>query len=241
MICRSNSVALENIRSTPLWRHPKILLFIILLLAAFLRLVNLSQSPPGLNQDEAANAWSAYCMLKTGKDYTGASWPIYYMRNLGGNSTPLFIYMILPFQAIGGLNVYTSRLPAVCAAVFTVWLSYFVAKKLFDTGTGLATAALLAFNPWHLQQSRWGHEASIAPLLGLIPLAGMLWANLPVSNDKNNHPRPVIAGISGVLAGIGCFGYHSVRLFVPIFIFALVLFNLPQWWKNVKTKKRRWL
>jgi 4-amino-4-deoxy-L-arabinose transferase-like glycosyltransferase len=213
------------------------LLFIILLLAASLRFVNLGQSPPGLNQDEADNAWSAYCLLKTGKDYTGTSWPIHYMRGLGCNHPTLFTYLIIPFQAIGGLSVYTTRLPAAFAAVFTVWLIYFVAKKLFNTETGLAAAALLALNPWHVQQSRWGHEASIAPLLGLIPLAGMLWANLPVRNDKNNPPRPVIAGICGVLAGVGCFGYQSVLFFMPFFIFAAILFNLPLWWKTIKTRK----
>ncbi|MFA5252444.1 MAG: glycosyltransferase family 39 protein [Phycisphaerae bacterium] len=237
MNCQTNSAALENACLPSLRRHSKIILFIILLLAAFLRLVNLGQSPPGLNQDEAANAWSAYCLLKTGNDYTGASWPIYYMRSLGGNSSTLLTYMMIPFQAIGGLNVYTTRLPAVFAGVFTVWLIYFVAKKLFDTETGLAAAALLALNPWHLQQSRWGHEASIAPLLGLVPLAVMLWANLPVGDDKNNSPRPLIAGIGGVLAGVGCFGYHSIRIFVPVLILAAVLFNLPGWWKTIKTRK----
>ena len=226
MIRKTNSAVLENTDSSWLRRNSKIILIVILLVAAMLRLINLRQSPPGLNQDEAANTWSAYCLLETGKDYTGVSWPIYYMRNLGGNSTTLYPYMIIPFQAIGGLNVYTARLPAALCGIFAVWLIYYVARKLFDIETGLAAAALLAINPWHLQMSRWGHEASIAPLLGLIPFAGLLWANLPAGNDKNESPRPIIAGISGILAGIGCFGYHSVRLFVPVHIFALVLFLL---------------
>jgi 4-amino-4-deoxy-L-arabinose transferase-like glycosyltransferase len=234
---QTNSDTLENPCETPLRWQSTTILIVILLVAASLRFINLRQSPPGLNQDEAISAWSAYCLLKTGKDNVGKSWPIYYMRGLGGNNPTLFTYITIPFQAIGGLNVYTTRLPSAFAGVFTVWLIYFVAKKLFDTETGLAAAALLALNPWHLQQSRWGHEASIAPLLGLIPLVGMLWANLPVSNDKNDFPRPIIAGISGVLAGIGCFGYQSVRLFVPAFIFAAVLFNLPPWWKTIKTRK----
>lgn len=237
MACQTNPVALENACSTWFQRYSKTLLFIILMLAALLRFIDPGQSPPGLNQDEAASAWSAYCLLKTGKDYAGASWPIYYMRNVGGNSNTLLTYMTIPFQVIGGLNVYTTRLPVAFAGVFTVWLIYFVAKKLFDTGTGLAAATLLALNPWHLQQSRWGHDGAIAPLLGLVPLAGMLWANLPVSNDKNNSPRPVIAGISGILAGVVCFGYFPVRLFVPVFIFALTVFNLPNWWKTIKTRK----
>ena len=237
MDCDTNSVALKNTCPTWFQRHSIILLFVILLLAAVLRFVNLEQSPPGLNQDEAISAWPAYCLLKTGKDNVGQSWPIYYMRGLGGNNPTLFTYLTIPFQAIGGLNIYTTRLPAAFGGVFTVWLIYWVAKKLFDTETGLAAAALLAMTPWHLLQSRWGHEVSITPLLGLIPLAGMLWANLPVGNNKNDTPRPVIAGISGILAGIGCFGYQAVRLFVPVCIFAIILFNLPLWWKTVKTKK----
>ncbi|MGB8226191.1 MAG: glycosyltransferase family 39 protein [Sedimentisphaerales bacterium] len=237
MICETDSAVLENTDSSWPRRNSKTILIVILLLAALLRFINLRISPPGLNQDEAANAWSAYCLLETGKDYTGTSWPIYYMRSLGGNSNTLLTYMTIPFQAIGGLNVYTTRLPSALAGVFTVWLIYFVARKLFDIETGLAAAALLALNPWHLQQSRWGHDGAIAPLLGLIPLTGMLWANLPVGNTKNDSPRPIIAGISGVLAGIGCFGYFSVRLFVPIAIFVFVLFNLSGWWKTIKTQK----
>lgn len=214
-----------------------VILIIILLLAALLRLSDLRISPPGLNQDEASNAWSAYCLLKTGKDSAGASWPIYYMRGLGGNSNTLLTYMTIPFQVIGGLNVYTTRMPAAFCGVFAVWLIYYVAKKLFDIDTGLAVAALLAVNPWHLQLSRWGHDAAIAPLLGLVPLAGLLAANLPAGIDKDKSPRPIIACLSGILAGIGCFGYFAVRLFVPAFIFGLVIFNLPLWWRTLKTKK----
>jgi 4-amino-4-deoxy-L-arabinose transferase-like glycosyltransferase len=237
MTCRSNSATFENAHSDQSWRHPKILLFIILLLAAFLRLFNLGQSPPGLNQDEAANAWSAYCLLKTGKDYTGASWPIYYMRNLGGNRPTLYIYLLLPFQAIGGLNIYTTRLPGALSGILAVWLIYFVGKRLFSIRTGMVAAALLAIDPLHIQQSRWGHEVTLAPLLGLAPLALMLWAGLPVSDDKTSSQRPVIAAFAGTLSGLGCFGYMSVRLFVPVFIFAIVLFTLPDWWKTIKTRK----
>ena len=236
MTCQDN--LLSTGKPTPLLRNTWVILLFILLLAAFLRLVKLGQiSPLGLNQDEAANAWSAYCLLKTGKDYSGAHWPIYYVRNLGGNSTPLYVYLLLPFQALGGMSIYTTRLPGALGGIFTVWLIYFVARRLFNTETGLAAAALLAVNPWHLQQTRWGHEASIAPLLGLAPLALMLWAGLPISNDKTAAPRPLIAAVAGALTGIGCFGYHSVRLFVPIFIFAAVLLNLPGWYQTLKTRK----
>jgi len=219
-----------------------VILLVIMLSAAVLRLVKLGQlSPPGLYQDEAANAWSAYCLLKTGKDYAGVSWPIYYTRNVGGNSSTLYVYMLLPFQALGGMNIFTTRLPAAVLSIFNVWLIYFVAKRLFNTQTGLVAAALLTFNPWSLQLSRWGHEASINPLLGLAPLALMLWAGMPISDNKTITPRPVIAALGGILSGIGCFSYHSVRIFVPVFLLAAFLLTFPEWKKSLKTHRGVWV
>jgi len=238
MACQENLLSEENNQSAPLFRRTGVILLLILLLAAFLRLYKLGRiSPPGLNQDEAANAWSAYCILKTGKDYAGVSWPIFYVRNVGGNSSPLYVYMMLPLQALAGLNVYTTRLPAALAAVFNTWLIYFCARRLFNRPTAIAAAALLAIDPWDIQHSRWGHDASVTPFLSLVPLALMLWANMPISDNKTVSPRPVIAAVAGALAGVVCYGYYAVRLFVPAFLFLVVLFTLPRWRQNLKTKK----
>lgn len=239
MIYQTNPLALDNDRPSWLWRHSKILFFAILLFAAALRFYNLRTAPPGLNQDEAANAWSAYCLLKTGKDYYyRTSWPIFYVRNVGGNSSTLYVYLMMPFQAIGGLNVCTTRLPAAVCGVLAVWLAFFVGKRLFNPATGLAAAALLAIDPWHLQHSRNGLESSITPLMCIAPLALLLWAGL-LSGDKNKtpSPRPAAAALAGLLTGIGCFGHWEVRLFVPVFLFLIVLFLLPSWWKIIKTRK----
>jgi 4-amino-4-deoxy-L-arabinose transferase-like glycosyltransferase len=234
-----NEVSLQNIDKVPLWRNIAVILFFILLLAAFLRLYKLTESPPGLNQDEAANAWSAYCLLKTGKDYYyRTSWPPFYVRNVGGNSSTLYVYLMMPFQAIGGLNVYTTRLPAAVGGILAVWLTFFVGKRLFGTTTALAAAALLAIDPWHMQHSRNGLESSITPLCSIVPLALLLWAGL-LSGDKNKtvSPRPFVAALGGAITGIGCYGHWEVRIFVPVFLFLLVLFTLPSWWKIIKTKK----
>jgi 4-amino-4-deoxy-L-arabinose transferase-like glycosyltransferase len=239
MIYQTNPLALENDRPFWLWRHSKILFFAILLLAAALRFYNLRTAPPGLNQDEAANAWSAYCLLKTGKDYYyRTSWPIFYVRNVGGNSSTLYVYLMMPFQAIGGLNVCTTRLPAAVCGVLAVWLTFFVGRRLFNPATALVAAALLAIDPWHLQHSRNGLESSITPLMSIAPLALLLWSGL-LSGDKNKtlSPRPAAAALAGLLTGIGCFGHWEVRLFVPTFLFLVVLFTLPDWWKIIKTRK----
>ena len=215
-----------------------ILLLLILLLAAFLRLFKLGQiSPPGLNQDEAAAAWNARCLLKTGKDQVGDRWPIYYMHGLGGKPTTLHVYTLLPFQLIGGLNILTTRLPAAIGGIFTVLLIYFVGKRLFDTSVALAAAALLAVDPWQIQQSRWGHDAALCALLGITPLAMLLWANMPLGDNKTGVPRPARAVFAGVLTGIVCYGYHAMRLFTPALLLMVVLVTLPGWRRTLKTRK----
>lgn len=222
--------------NTPPGRKSIAALLVILLVAGVLRLPWLATYPPGLNQDEAANAWNAYCLLKTGRDQVGQPWPIFYFRALGENRSTLFLYVLLPFQALGGLNVWTTRLPAAIGGILTVLLTYWFAKRLFGPHVGLAAAALLAIDPTHTQLSRWGHEASLTPLLTLAPLAALLWAGLPL-DDGSQQARPLRAALAGLLCGICCYGYPAVRLFVPILLTAVVLVNLPAWYRLLKTRR----
>jgi 4-amino-4-deoxy-L-arabinose transferase-like glycosyltransferase len=238
MICQETLLSEENVRRTPFLHCTWVILLLILLLAAFLRLFKLGQSPPGLYQDEAVYAWNSYCLLKTGKDQVGVSWPIYYMRGLGCNYPTLYMYLVLPFQFIAGMNVYTTRLPGALGGILTVWLIYYVGKRLFNTETGLVAACLLAIDPWHHQQTRWGHEVSVTPLLGLVPLALMLWANMIPATGENRPARPFVAVLAGVITGICCYGYQPVRVFVPILLLFIGLLTLPQWWQSQKTRKR---
>src|SRR5512136_1169370 len=114
------------------WRVAAALLLLILLVAAGLRIPYLTSAPPGLNQDEAANAWNAWCLLKTGTDQVGTPWPIFYTRAIGDNRSTLFLYLLLPFQALGGLNVWTARLPSAVGGILTVLLLYWITARLFD-------------------------------------------------------------------------------------------------------------
>jgi 4-amino-4-deoxy-L-arabinose transferase-like glycosyltransferase len=221
---------------TPSTRWWAIALLAILLLAATLRLVKLDQSPPGMQVDEAGNTWNAYCLLKTGLDANGVRWPILYTKGFGFNVTTLFIYTLIPFQAIGGMNVYTTRLPGALGGVLTVWLLYYIGKRLFGRWVGLVAAGLLAINPWHLLESRWGHESTLVPLLVTAPVAALLWAGLPLG-DEETMPRPWRAALAGALAGIACYGYPSVRIFLPVFLIALVLVNWRAWLRLTKTRE----
>lgn len=214
-----------------------IVLAIVLLLAAVLRLVNLGQSPPGLNQDEAANAWNAYCLLKTGHDQVGAPWPVFYSRAMGNNRSTLYFYVLLPFQAIGGLSVLTARLPAAVGGTLTVLLIYLVGARLFDRWVGLAAAGLLAVNPWSLFLSRVGSEASICPLLVLGCLLLLIRADMVICDRRSPEPRILRAALAGAATGVFCYGYQAMRMFLPLFIIAIGLITWRTWSGLLKTRK----
>jgi 4-amino-4-deoxy-L-arabinose transferase-like glycosyltransferase len=210
-------------------------LIIIVLLAALLRLVALDSTPPAIHADEAPNAWNAYTLLNTGTDQYGVSWPIFYIRAFGDYRTTSYAYALLPFQSLGGMNVWTTRLPAAITGIFSVLLLYFVAARFFGFPTALMAAAMLALNPWHLQTSRWGHEASLSPFLVLLSIAALLWANLPLDNQER-RPRPIVAGVAGAIIAASCYGYSAVRAFLPCFMIGLLAVTWPAWRKALKSR-----
>jgi 4-amino-4-deoxy-L-arabinose transferase-like glycosyltransferase len=238
MIRQENLLPVENKQQVPFLYRTGTILLLILLLAASLRLYKLGQiSPPGFNQDEAVNAWNAWCLLKTGKDQTGASWPVFYLHTLGSNNTPLYIYSMIPFFAAGGLSIWTARLVSAVFGILCIPLIYYIGYRLFDRRVGLVAAILLALNPWHLQLSRWAIEGSLCPFLGLAPLALMLWAKMPLRNDKNHTPRPVPAALAGALTGICCYGYWPILFFIPATLATVAIVTLPEWLHSLKTRK----
>jgi 4-amino-4-deoxy-L-arabinose transferase-like glycosyltransferase len=200
---------------------------ILTLLAAILRLARLTHSPPGLNQDEAINAWNAFCLLKTGRDMVGVHWPIFYAHSIGDNRTTLLLYWLIPFQALGGLSVVSMRAAAAVSGILCVPLIFQVGTRLFGRLAGVVAAALLVVNPWHFSSTRWAIDGSLVPFLTLATLALMLSAGLPIADGGSRRARPWVAALAGLVGGAGCYGYWAMRLHFPFF---LALAVLVTWW-----------
>jgi len=197
-----------------------ILIFIVFL-AIILRTVNLTTTPPGFNQDEACYIWNASCLIKTGHDQMGVHWPIFYTRGLGGNYATLFFYILLPFEAIGGMNIWIARFASALLGIITVILFYVSGKNLFGTQVGLICSCMLAMAPWHIHMSRVCIEGCVCPFAVITVLAILSQANLLTDNEAG--ARPVLATAGGIIAGISCYGYNAMRIFWPLFLLALFL------------------
>lgn len=107
----------------------KILIIIILVLAAVLRF-NQLDNLPALNADEAAIGYNAYSLLQTGRDEHGHFWPIHF-ESFGDWKPGLFFYIVLPFIAVFGLNEWAVRIPGALLGVATVLVIYLLVRELF--------------------------------------------------------------------------------------------------------------
>ncbi len=136
--------------------------FIILFLAAFLRIYRINDIPPGVNRDEASIGYTAYSLLKTGNDEYSRLFPMSF-ESFGDWKLPFYIYLTVPFVALFGLSEFAVRLPSALFGIATVFTTYIlVAELLKDKKLALLTSFLVAIAPWHLHFSRVESESNVA-------------------------------------------------------------------------------
>lgn len=196
----------------------KVILLLILVLAAFLRLWSLGNVPPNASLDEASIGYNAYSVLKTGGDEFG-EFPLISQRGYDDWRRSTYLFLVVPFINIFDLNVVSVRLPAVILSLFTVWATYYIVLNLFLKRTpfaqtiALLSALLLAISPWHIYISRLGHESN-ACLFFLV--FGILFF---LQSLKNKNKLL----ISMVFFTLSMVSYYSGQAFIPLFGIGLFL------------------
>jgi len=192
------------------------LLILILILAAILRLYDLSHFPAGLNADEAALGYNAFSLLTTGMDEHGHPWPVN-LESFGDFKPSMYAYILIPFIKIFGLNEFAVRLPSAIVGIISIYLIYLLTLKIFENSKIAAIAGLLlAISPWHLQFSRGAWEVNLASTLILLATYNfILWLN------QNKLPSLIISILGFTLS---LYSYQSARIFVPIYF--LVIFSI---------------
>jgi len=197
----------------------KLLIILIIFLGFALRFYKLG-SFPALNADEAAIGYNAYSLLETGKDEHGNSWPIHF-QSFNDYKPGLYVYMVMPFVKIFGLNEWSVRVPGAFLGVCTIYIVYFLVKKLFrDKKLALLASFLLAISPWHIHFSRGGWEVNVATFFITLGLYFFIKA---LEKPKNYFWSIIIFVLS-------LYTYHAARIIVPI----LGLCLLIVYWKDVK-------
>jgi 4-amino-4-deoxy-L-arabinose transferase-like glycosyltransferase len=215
---QESSAAPSRFSKVDLW------LILILFVAAALRFTGLGSAPPGINQDEALSAWNGWCLLKAGHALSGEPWPIFHCRNIGDYPTMLFFYVLMPFQALFGLSVWSTRLPAALSGVAAVACLWDVGRRFAGESAGRWAALVMAIAPWSVFLGHFGTGASLGPLQVLLPLVLLARTGLvPALGPGASRGRSAWALAAGLAFGVGAYGFHSLRVQLPLTLLALAL------------------
>jgi hypothetical protein len=153
-------------------------MLIALGLVVFLALCLYQIELPGLHYDEAKEAGVPAMQLLMGQSLetfrgsgigvTGRVFPLMVTDYIGA----LNIYLLLPFFALLGSNVFALRLMPILFAVLTLLLTYLLAQQLFNKRVAVTTCLLLAINPSFIFWSRQG--VFVTSITATIAMASLL-------------------------------------------------------------------
>ena len=201
------------------------LLIFILLLAIVLRFYKLGEVPPHLNWDEASNGYNAYSILKTGRDEYGNFMPLTF-KSFGDYNLALSVYTLTPPVAIFGLNQFAVRLPSAIFGIIAVFLTYLLALKIFKNRfVAVFSSLFLAISPWHLQFSRYDHEANFMQTFILTAVTIYFYF------------KEKVWGLCATAAflGLALNTYHGAKILVPEILLLLVIFDFKNLRRYGKT------
>lgn len=167
-----------------------------------------------LNEDEAAQGYNTYSVMKTGRDEYGRL-PIRYL-SFGENKLPLTGLLSVPFISVAGLHSLTVRLPVMLIGIALPLLLYALARILFkNEWAALATAICASSNVWLVTLSRHQHESVVVVALVIIYLI--------LHQRYRTHPHRILLILMGVCIFVGLYTYHSAKVIMPgLLIYSII-------------------
>lgn len=178
------------------------IIWLILALGSFLRVVNLNQS---LWLDEAINilAVKNYSLFDLVTQYARADF-----------HPPGWFIILWCWGKLFGYSEISMRFPSVIFGIITIYITFLIGKKLVSKNLGLITALLVCINPLHVYYSQ---EARMYSMAALVVSINILLLIKLIKNEKVNLFFLVLSNIA-VLAS----DYIAYFIFPAQFIFLLV-------------------
>jgi 4-amino-4-deoxy-L-arabinose transferase-like glycosyltransferase len=136
-------------------RDLRVLLIVILAIAAFLRFYALPSTPPGLFRDEGADGADALVAAET------HHFDAFYPDDNGREG--LYVNVAAVCIELFGHEAWVLRLPAAIFGFLTVLGIYLLTAELLPVPTALLAAFFLATSFWHINFSRIAFRAIAAP------------------------------------------------------------------------------
>jgi 4-amino-4-deoxy-L-arabinose transferase-like glycosyltransferase len=188
--------------------YDKIILIIILAVAAFYRLYRIKDYMVFLG-DEGRDVLVVYQILHGNLTLLGPT------ASVGGFFLgPIYYYFMVPFL---WLFNYDPVGPAFMVALFgiaTVWLVYKIGKEFFGASVGLIAAILYAISPLVVTYSRSSWNPNLMPFFSILAL----YIAYKAMEKKSVELLILLGFIFGILMQL-----HYLSLFLGVIIFAYIL------------------
>ncbi|KPK03224.1 MAG: hypothetical protein AMJ56_19620 [Anaerolineae bacterium SG8_19] len=206
-------------------------LILILLAAASLRLVGLSEIPPGLTHDEADHGLDAWGVVNGIR-------PVYF--TVGYGREPFFDYATAGLMAFLGPTYLAGRLTAVYLSLILIAGTYVWSRRAFGNTTALLTAAGLAVSFWAVLTGRQALRSIALPAIFVLAVyfywrAAEKSKSPSFNQEEQEYPafpffyKPVAYYlVAGILLGLTFYTYIPARviwLLFPALLLFLALFD----------------
>ncbi len=202
--------------------NKKLPLFLILLLAVVLRFWQFAKVPVALNRDEASLAYNSFAILKTFKEEHGSFLPLQ-IESFGDWKLPGYVYSLLPFLAIFGLEDWVVKFPSALASLGIIFTSFYLVKKWSkDELLAILTALILAITPWSIHFAKVAYEANLALFFWLL---GFCFFEILLEQIKKKQTATKYSLLVILCWSLTVFTYHAFQIFTPIMAIYLFVSN----------------
>ncbi len=191
-------------------------LLLIMLTAVFLRLVQISQLPPGLTHDEADHGLTAWGILQ-------GQHAIYF--SVGHGREPLYDYATAVIMRFIGPTYLAGRITAVFFSIATIAGLYAWGSNAFNKRVGIMAAAGLSVSFWGVMAARQSLRSITLPALFLLALI-FYWKGQGKgqgARDAIHYPLSTIRSfIAGLFLGLTFYTYIPARIMWLLFPMMLI-------------------
>lgn len=210
-----------------------IVLLSIFLVGIFLRFYELSRIPNGFHIDEAISGVNGYFISHTGRDSNNSWLPL--QTEVFGDYNPTgYAYLTILPISLFGLNEFATRFPGALIGSLTILAGYLLAFSIFkNKKIALLSAFLVAVSPWHIVFSRSSEEALVSLFFVVLGFA------LVFLSFESKKIRFLIPGV--LVLAVSFFMYFTPRIFVPLFLFSVLVFINSLWYRQKDLKYRNFI
>lgn len=182
---------------------------LILLLGILFRTWDFGNNPSGISDDEASQGYTAYSLLRTGKDEYGKPMPIL-IRSFGTYASSLYAYMaVVPVKMLG-LNAVSVRVVSLTSGIILIFLGIYL--------WGLIGGLVIAISPVFVFYSRSVFETNLALMI--------LFLGVALVKRKSIK-------LAFVLISLSAYAYHVERVLSLILMFVMFwyFYKIPKFKK----------